>query len=43
MSGIARVNVILPGWINTDDEYVPSKEDNTWHSAGRVGHPKYIK
>ena len=42
MSGIARVNVILPGWINTDDEYVPSEEDHNWHPAGRVGDPNDI-
>jgi len=42
MSGIARVNVILPGWISTDNDYVPSEEDHKWHSSGRVGNPKDV-
>jgi len=39
MAGKARVNTILPGWIDTVDEggYVPAKEDNEWHPVGRVG------
>lgn len=39
LAGKARVNVILPGWINTDDEYVPSQDDDAYHAAGRVGCP----
>jgi NAD(P)-dependent dehydrogenase (short-subunit alcohol dehydrogenase family) len=42
MAGIARVNVVLPGWIATDDKYVPSEEDHMWHAAGRVGHPNDV-
>jgi NAD(P)-dependent dehydrogenase (short-subunit alcohol dehydrogenase family) len=42
LAGKARVNVILPGWVNTDDEYVPSQDDHAWHAAGRVGCPADI-
>ena len=45
LAGRARVNVILPGWIDTEDKdsgYVPSKEDHGWHVAGRVGEPKDV-
>lgn len=42
LAGKARVNVILPGWINTDDEYTPSQGDHAWHAAGRVGCPADI-
>lgn len=37
-----RVNVISPGWINTEDDYVPSKEDKEWHAVGRVGTPEDV-
>ncbi len=41
LAGRARVNVILPGWIDTEGEggYVPSEEDHSWHATGRVGRP----
>lgn len=43
LRGIARVNTILPGWINTDSEYVPSAEDDAWHwGQQRVGAPQDI-
>lgn len=47
LAGRARVNVILPGWIDTEDRgregaYVPSEEDHAWHAAGRVGKPEDI-
>lgn len=42
MAGRARVNVILPGWINTDESYIPTDEDSNWHSVGRVGKPKDV-
>jgi NAD(P)-dependent dehydrogenase (short-subunit alcohol dehydrogenase family) len=41
LAGKARVNVILPGWINTDATYVPS-QDHAWHAAARVGCPADI-
>eukprot|EP00929_Paragymnodinium_shiwhaense_P106244 TRINITY_DN7148_c0_g1_i1.p1 TRINITY_DN7148_c0_g1~~TRINITY_DN7148_c0_g1_i1.p1 ORF type:complete len:156 (+),score=15.37 TRINITY_DN7148_c0_g1_i1:502-969(+) len=43
MAGQARVNVILPGWINTDPTYEPSAEDHGWHAGQqRVGVPADI-
>ncbi|EED95185.1 predicted protein [Thalassiosira pseudonana CCMP1335] len=45
MAGVARVNAILPGWINTEDKrggYVPTEEDHAWHAAGRIGQPKDV-
>lgn len=42
MAGRARVNVILPGWINTDNSYVPTDDDSNWHSVGRVGVAKDV-
>ncbi len=36
------VNSISPGWINTDEDYIPTKADNEWHPSGRVGTPKDI-
>ncbi|XP_024531036.1 uncharacterized protein LOC9631980 [Selaginella moellendorffii] len=42
-AGHARVNAILPGWINTSDEHeheVAIREvDKKWHPVGRVGEP----
>ena len=37
-----RVNCISPGWINTDNTYVPTEKDNAQHPAGRVGTPDDI-
>jgi len=47
LAGQARVNVILPGWIDTQDpseeNYCePTQKDHAWHSVGRVGTPKDI-
>ncbi|KAL2651518.1 hypothetical protein R1flu_019646 [Riccia fluitans] len=41
LSGKVRVNVILPGWINTDPSGNAALrlEDHEWHPAGRVGVP----
>ncbi len=36
------VNSISPGWINTNDDYIPTKADNDWHPSGRVGVPSDI-
>lgn len=33
------VNCISPGWINTDETYIPTETDNSQHPAGRVGTP----
>ena len=41
MIGKARVNVISPGWIETEG-YVPSREEQEWHAAGRVGRPEDV-
>lgn len=41
-SGKISVNSISPGWINTDDTYVPNEKENTWHLSGRVGIPNDI-
>ena len=37
-----KVNSITPGWINTDINYIPTKEDNAQHPSGRVGVPDDI-
>ena len=34
-----KVNSITPGWINTNEEYIPTKNDNLQHPSGRVGTP----
>ena len=34
-----KVNSITPGWINTDVNYLPTKNDNLQHPSGRVGTP----
>jgi len=36
------VNCISPGWINTDETFIPSETDNSQHPAGRVGTPRDI-
>eukprot|EP00804_Cyclotella_cryptica_P001800 CCRYP_018341-RA/>CCRYP_018341-RA protein AED:0.32 eAED:0.32 QI:0/-1/0/1/-1/1/1/0/191 len=46
MARLARVNVILPGWIDTEDHgnggYIPSDVDHGWHTTGRVGNPRDV-
>lgn len=42
LSGQVSVNAISPGWINTDENYTPTEEENAWHASGRVGKPKDI-
>ena len=37
-----KVNSISPGWINTDEAYIPTKIDNEQHPSGRVGTPNDI-
>ncbi|WP_320035291.1 SDR family oxidoreductase [Halarcobacter sp.] len=37
-----KVNSISPGWINTDEKFVPSTQDNYQHPSGRVGTPQDI-
>lgn len=37
-----KVNSISPGWINTNKEYIPTKEDKEQHLSGRVGVTKDI-
>ena len=39
LSPFVKVNSISPGWINTDENYNPTEEDNMQHPAGRVGAP----
>jgi hypothetical protein len=41
LSGRARVNCVLPGWIDTepDGKGEHSEEDKSWHACGRVGVP----
>ncbi len=41
LSGIARVNSVSPGWIDTTCGSFPS-EDHAQHPAGRIGVPKDI-
>lgn len=42
LSGKVSVNSISPGWINTDESYIPSQSENAWHPSGRVGKPSDI-
>lgn len=37
LSPEVKVNSITPGWINTDENYLPTKNDNFQHPSGRVG------
>ncbi|MFP4486176.1 MAG: SDR family NAD(P)-dependent oxidoreductase [Campylobacterales bacterium] len=37
LSHKVSVNSISPGWINTDKDYIPTKEDDKQHPSGRVG------
>lgn len=39
LSPEVKVNSITPGWINTDENYLPTKNDNFQHPSGRVGVP----
>ena len=39
LSPEVKVNSITPGWINTDENYIPTKNDNFQHPIGRVGVP----
>jgi NAD(P)-dependent dehydrogenase (short-subunit alcohol dehydrogenase family) len=39
LSPEVKVNSITPGWINTDEEYITTKDDNLQHPSGRVGIP----
>lgn len=39
LSPEVKVNSITPGWINTDENYLPTKNDNSQHPIGRVGVP----
>lgn len=41
LAGRARVNVVSPGWIDTEDdgECIVTERDRRWHAAGRVGTP----
>ena len=42
LAGKVSVNAICPGWINTDESYTPTQEENAWHPSGRVGKPNDI-
>ena len=42
LSGKVSVNSISPGWINTDENYIPSLQEHAWHPSGRVGRPSDI-
>ena len=42
LSGKVSVNAISPGWINTDENYIPSPDEHAWHPSGRVGRPSDI-
>ena len=47
LAGQARVNVISPGWIDTQDicateYYQPTREDQEWHAVGRIGKPSDV-
>ncbi|MBP9490554.1 MAG: SDR family oxidoreductase [Aliarcobacter sp.] len=42
LSPEVKVNSITPGWINTDENYLPTKNDNFQHPSGRVGTPEDI-
>lgn len=37
LSSEVKVNSISPGWINTEDDYKPTKKDKSQHLSGRVG------
>ncbi len=37
-----KVNSISPGWINTDESYTPTPQDDFQHPCGRVGIPQDI-
>lgn len=37
LSPEVKVNSITPGWINTDVNYKPTKQDDEQHLSGRVG------
>jgi NAD(P)-dependent dehydrogenase (short-subunit alcohol dehydrogenase family) len=39
LSPEVKVNSITPGWINTDENCLPTKNDNFQHPSGRVGTP----
>lgn len=39
LSPEVKVNSITPGWINTDKNYKPTKQDDIQHPSGRVGIP----
>lgn len=36
------VNCISPGWINTNENYIPNYEDNYQHPSKRVGNPEDV-
>jgi NAD(P)-dependent dehydrogenase (short-subunit alcohol dehydrogenase family) len=42
LSPNVKVNSITPGWINTDENYLPTKDDNLQHPSGRVGTPEDV-
>ncbi len=42
LSPEVKVNSISPGWINTDENYLPTKNDNFQHPSGRVGTPEDV-
>lgn len=42
LSPEVKVNSITPGWINTDENYLPTKNDNFQHPSGRVGTPEDV-
>ncbi len=42
LAGYVSVNSISPGWINTDESYVATVEEQAWHSSGRIGKPRDI-
>lgn len=42
LSPNVKVNSIIAGWINTDENYKPTKEDDEQHLSGRVGKPSDI-
>ena len=42
LSPEVKVNSITPGWINTDENYLPTKNDNFQHPSRRVGTPEDV-
>ena len=42
LSPNVKVNSITPGWINTNEDYLPTKNDNFQHPSGRVGTPEDV-